>query len=139
MGWETINVNDVEIVDLKETIPAGNYILQLVGAFENKKNPSDTDVLFKVADNGPYQGKSIYVDLPDPDRLAWSTQTYARIVKALGAAVEPFKQPKEVLTALASNGHSRLKADVYIRTFTRGDGSEGSANKVATRSFAPAA
>jgi hypothetical protein len=139
MGWEAISVADVEVIDEKAPVPAGPYSLQLMGAFENKRNPLDTDILFKIADDGNYKGKSIYVDLPDPDRLSWSPQIYARIVKALGATVEPYKNPREVLNELAKNGHSRLGADVYIRTFTRQDGSEGQQNKVATKSFRAAA
>lgn len=143
MSWESVNVNDVVLedsaVDSKEPVPAGTYTLQLMGAYENKRNPLDTDVLFKIVDSGTYTGKSVYVDLPDPDRLSWSPQIYARIVKALGAEVAPFGNPREELTKLASNGHSRLTADVYIRSFTRNDGTPGASNKVNSKSFRPAA
>lgn len=139
MSWESINLADIKIVDQNAPVPNGTYVLQLVGAYENKRNSNDTDLLFKIVDDGEYKGKSIYLDLPDPERLTWSAPLAARIFQALGTTPTPFSDVRAEFNRLAQNGHSRLMADVYTRTFERNDGTEGTQNKINQRSIRPAA
>jgi hypothetical protein len=139
MGWENINLSDIKVVDEKAVVPSGTYILQLMGAFENKRNPSDTDLLFRIVDEGDFKGKSVYLDLPDPDRLPWAAPLAARIFQALGVTPAPFTNPRDEFNRVAQNGHSRLTADVYVRDFTRSDGTAGQQNKIQQKSIRPAA
>ena len=139
MSWEKIDANDTGLLT-PPPIPAGQYTLQLMGAAPNKFKPESTDVAFVVADEGSeYRGRKVFLELPDPNAFPWSAGIYARIVKSLGATVTPGLEPQVELTRLANNGHSRLTADIYIETFTRKDGSEGSKSKINSRSLRAAA
>lgn len=139
MGWETLNPTEVKLDAKPAPVVAGTYTLQLTGAFENKYRPADTDIQFTIVDDGENKGRKVYLDLPDPDRLSWSGQVYARLVQALGATVTPYSHPIAELSKVAQNGHSRVTADVYIETFTRKDGTEGSKNRINSKSIRPAA
>lgn len=139
MGWETIDANDTGLL-APPPVPAATYTLQLLGAYENRFKPESTDVAFAIADEGSeFKGRKVYLELPDPVAFPWSAGIYARIVKSLGATVIAGSEPKEELTKLAQNGHSRLTGDVYIETFERKDGSTGSKNKINSRTLRPAA
>lgn len=139
MSWEQVRVEDIAIDAKPQPVPANSYTLQLTGAYESKFRPGQIDVKFVIADENEFRGRSVYIELPDPDQFAWSPRIYAQIVKTLGATVQPYTSPLEELNKLAQNGHSRLTADVYVENFKRKDGTDGSKNRVNTKSLRPAA
>src|SRR5438105_10895441 len=105
MSWEKIDPNDTSLLQ-PQPVPAGTYVLQLQGAYQNRFKPESIDVAFAIADEGSeFRGRKLYLELPDPEQFPWSAQIYTRIVKSLGASVTPFADPKEELTKLAQNGH----------------------------------
>lgn len=137
MSWETFNPGEVDFTP--KPVEGGTYVLQLTGAYDNKYRPNQIDVAFMVTDDGPQKGKKVYMEIPDIEQFPWAGEIYARIVKALGAEVTPFSNPKDELNRVAQNGHSRLTGTVYIENFTRKDGSTGSKSKINTKSLRPAA
>jgi hypothetical protein len=143
MGWETINVNDIDLTAGPKPVDAGTYTLQISGAQDNKFRAGQTDVVLKITDDGPNKGRTIFLELPDPDKFPWSAELYARVVAALGVEVAPFATPKEELNRIAQNGHSRFMAEVFVEKYPKkGETQEnmtGQRNKVAARSIRPAA
>jgi hypothetical protein len=141
MGWETINVNEVPVMDTKtdfEPVPKGVYTLSLLGAEESRFKPGALNITTAI-EGGEYAGRRIFIDLPDPDSQPWAPAVLSRLVSSMGATMAPYSSPIEELNRIAQNGHSKFQATVVIEEFTRKNGEPGSKNKVIYRSFSPAA
>jgi hypothetical protein len=117
----------------------GDYTLQLRGAYDSKFRVGATDVVFTVTGDTAEAGKTVRLEIPNPDERAWAPKLYAQLVQAMGAEVEPFKSPTEELNKVALNGHSRIQARVYTETFTKNDGTPGFRDKINTKSIRAAA
>ncbi len=133
MGWESFNVKDVDTSP--KPITPGTYTLQLTGAFDSKYQAGQTDVLFRIVGDTPEAGKSVRLQIPDIDERPWAGELYANLVSKLGADVEAYAHPRDVLMKCAGNGHNRIQARVYTKTFTKSDGTEGWRDEIAGRSI----
>lgn len=142
MGWETLNINELPKETMAEKsfepLPKNRYTLQLLGASQNTFRPGAINISTAVADGTEYAGKRVFIDLPNVDEQPWAAPVLLRMVESMGATMAPFADPITELNRIANNGHSRFSAEVYIHTYTKGDGSEGRKNKINFRSIAPA-
>ena len=139
MSWETLNLSEIPLDEKPQPVPAGSYTLQIMGAEESKFRAGALNITTSIVDEGPYMGRRIFLDVPNVDEQPWAAKIVAQLYNALGHTPTPYSHPIETLNALASNGHSRFTADVSIETFTRNDKTQGSKNKINTRSMRPAA
>lgn len=140
MSWETLNLSEIPLEDSKPApIPAGTYTLQLMGAEESRFRAGAINITTSVADEGPFMGRRVFIDIPNVDEQPWAATVMARLFSSLGATPTPYSNPIDELNRLSQNGHSRFTADVTVDNFKRNDGSAGTKNKVAYKSFRPAA
>lgn len=141
MGWESINLSEVDLDTTPKPVPSGTYTLQLMGASDSKFNPGGINITTTIVDEGSeFRGRTIFIDIPNPDIQTWAPQVLARMIKAMGASMPTYGNPVEELNRLSQNGHSRFQADVYVDTYLAKDGvTQKSRNKVVYKSFRPAA
>ena len=142
MGWEQVNVADIQVSDEKtsfEPLPNGTYVLQVLSAEPGKFREGSVNITTSVTDEGEHLGRRVFIDLPNPDEQKWAPEVLARMIKAMGASMAPYADPVTTLNSIAQNGHSKFTADVYVREFTRNDGSQGKQNRVNYKSIRPAA
>lgn len=122
--WTNININDVleEASPTKgnfEPVPAGSYTLQILGAEPSKFQEGAINISTAIADEGQFNGRRIFIDLPNPLKQTWAPSVLQRMVNAMGATMEAYADPIETLNSLANNGHSRFLADVYIKEYKK--------------------
>jgi hypothetical protein len=139
MSWENINLAEIPLDEKPQPVPAGSYTLQVMGAEESKFRAGALNITTSVVDEGPYMGRRIFLDVPDVEAQPWAAKIVAGLFSALGVTPTPYSNPIEEINRLAQNGHSRFTAEVGVETFKRNDGTQGSKNKINTRSMRPAA
>lgn len=97
MGWKDVSL--AEVSPTFEVLPQAEYTLEVVGASyrEDKNQAGFVDISMRVAvAAGDYQGRTLFVDYPDPERVSkagkpfdWSKQALKRLEHALGIEQTP--------------------------------------------------
>lgn len=132
-GWTEFNVNEIDLTP--KPVQPGTYKLRLLGAFDSKYRPGQTDVVFQIAGDTTEAGKKVRLEIPDIAEQPWAGEVYAKLVRALGTEPEPYTHPKDALMKAAGAGSGQIEAKIYTETYTKKDGTEGWRDKIAARSI----
>jgi hypothetical protein len=123
MGFETINLNDVQqTAGVAAPLPAAEYTLKLLSAKENEYQPGGISFDIVVTD-GQYARRRVFPTLPPPpDNSHWSAQAAAKFLSTLGVEQQPGESAIDAFNRAASNGSSTFIGTTKL--YTKGNGEQ---------------
>jgi hypothetical protein len=151
MAWTDVSFDEVN--PGAELLPEADFTFMVVSGSRGKFDQEQLSIRLSIATPGPYQGQSVYLNYPNPDKAGkgvpandprnWVNKAFKSFINATQQTMAPGEHPVDFINRIVADAderNSQILIDARIAHETFPDKETGepvTRHKVAMRSVKP--